>query len=137
MSARVLLLASIDKVADFRVSKNGNPFATFSIRENLNGRTRWWRVISFAEDVLDALKEIQPGSPISVAGEIDAEIWKSPGGEARISWRLNCDALLSPKAKRRPKVEKAPGISTQTGRAIAAASWAAPPTMGNADASDI
>ena len=70
--------------------------------ENVNGNARWWRVISFVEDVLDALKGARgSGSPISVAGEIDAEIWSPSGGEARINWRLTCDALLSPKAKRR------------------------------------
>ena len=136
MSARAIVLASLDKAAEFRTSKNGNQFATFSIRENTSGKTRWWRVITFVEDVLDALKEIAPGSPISVAGEIDAEIWSSPGGEARINWRLTCDALLSPKAKPRPKAEKPLGSSDRrSARDVASASWPAP-TTGGADASD-
>ena len=136
MTAPAIVLDSLDKPADFRTSKNGNQFATFSIRENANGKTRWWRVITFAEDVLDALKEIAPGSPISIAGEIDAAIWSSPGGEARINWRLTCDALLSPKAKRRPKADKPIGSSDRrSGRDVASASWAAP-TVGGSDASD-
>ena len=136
MSARAIVLASLDKAAEFRTSKNGNQFATFSIRENANGKTRWWRVITFAEETFEALKEIAPGSPISVAGEFDAEIWSPPGGEARISWRLTCDALLSPKAKRRPKAEKPLGNSDRrSGRDVASASWAAP-TVGGSDASD-
>ena len=135
MSALILGLGLLDKAAEFRSSKNGNPYATFSIRENVNGRTRWWRVISFTEDVLDALKEIAPGSPISAAGEIDGEIWSSPNGEARINWRLTCNALLSPKAKRRPKAEKPPGGSDRrTARDVASASWAAPyPERGASD----
>jgi hypothetical protein len=135
MSARVIVLASLEKPAEFRTSKNGNQFATFAIRENANGKTRWWRVISFAEDVLDALKEMAPGSPICVAGEIDAEIWSPPGGEARINWRLTCDALLSAKATRRPKAGKALGATPpeqRNGREIAASSWAAPSDMGGA-----
>jgi Single-strand binding protein family len=137
MTARAIVLRSLDKPADFRTSKNGNQFATFSIRENANGKARWWLVITFTEDVLDALKELAPGSPISIAGEIDAEIWSSPGGEARINWRLTCDALLSAKIKRRPKAEKPLGSSDRrSGRDVASASWAAP-TVGGSDASDL
>jgi hypothetical protein len=137
MSARAIVMASLDKAAEFRTTKNGNSFATFAIRENANGKTRWWRVISFAEDVLDALKEMAPGTPISVAGEIDAEIWSPPGSQARINWRLTCDALLSAKATRRPKAGKALGANPperRNGRMIAASSWAAPPDMGGAHA---
>jgi putative DNA primase/helicase len=107
MTARAIVLAYLDKTAEFRTSKNGNQFATFAIRENVNGKTRWWRVISFSEDVIDALKEMAPGSPISVAGEIDAEIWSPPSGEARINWRLTCDAVLRADGKRKPRAERA------------------------------
>jgi single-stranded DNA-binding protein len=127
MSSLILLLGSLDKVAEFRRSKTGGEFATFAIRENVNGKTRWWRVISFAQDVLDALREMAPGSPISVSGTVDAEIWSPPNGEPRINWRMNCDALLSPKRKRRPKAEEPPGSSDRrSGRDVASASWAAP-----------
>lgn len=126
MSTLGLVLGSLDKPAEFRTSKNGNQFATFAIRENVNGKTRWWRVITFAEDVVDALKEMTPGTPISAAGEIDGEIWSPSNGEARINWRLTCTALISSKAKRRPKLEKAPKRAVPTGRAIASKSWASP-----------
>lgn len=127
MSALVVLVGLLDKPAEFRSSKNGNSYATFSIREIANGKTRWWRVISFAEDVLDVLKEIAPGSPISAAGEVDGEIWSPPNGEAQINWRLTCNALISPKAKRRAKAEKPRGSSDRrSGRDVAGQSWAAP-----------
>ena len=38
MSALILGLGLLDKAAEFRSSKNGNPYATFSIRENVNGK---------------------------------------------------------------------------------------------------
>jgi single-stranded DNA-binding protein len=133
MTARAIVLASLDKAAEFRTSKNGNQFATFAIRENVNGKTRWWRVISFAQDVLDALKEIAPGSPISVAGEIDAEIWTPPGGEARLNWRLTADVILSArKPKGKPERTKRQR-QTASGRQTAARSWAAPDSMGGDD----
>lgn len=125
MSARGIVLGSLHKAAEFRTASNGNQFAIFTIRENASGTIRWWRVIAFAEEVLDALRDIAPGSPISIAGDIDAEVWSPPGGEARINWRLTADGLLSPKAK--PKTRQSrQDASPKPARSIASASWAAP-----------
>jgi len=131
MSALAHVLGLLGKPAEFRVSKNGSRFATFVIRENVAGKTRWWRVIAFDEDVLDSLGEMEPGSSISVVGDIDADIWSPPNGEARINWRLTCNVLLPAKAKRRPRAQKLPASADRrSGRLIAASSWAAPPEMG-------
>jgi Single-strand binding protein family len=137
VSARGLVLGALHKAADFRTSESGTRFATLSIREDVNGKIRWWRVTSFAQDVLYGLTEMAPGSPICVAGEIDAEIWSPPGGEARITWRLTCDGVLTAKAKCKTKVENVPRTPPRSGRAIAVKSWAAPPVVGGADASDL
>src|ERR1700733_9687459 len=115
MSLRAILSGAVGKAAEFRTSKNGNSFATFPIRENVNGATRWWQGISFSESAIEVLKELSVGEPIAVCGEISAEISAPAGAESRINWRVTVDAILSarkpPKAKpeskgRKPKEAK-------------------------------
>ena len=96
MTPRAILNGVVGKPADFRTSKNGNPFATLSIRENVNGVTRWWAAaIAFNESAIEVLKEISVGEPIAVAGEITAEIYAPAGSEGRINWRITVDAVLA------------------------------------------
>jgi Single-strand binding protein family len=84
MSARAIVSGALHKPAEFRASKNGKPFATFTIRENLNGATRWWQAIAFSENMIEALKELAVGDPIAVAGEIDCALYAPAGGESRL-----------------------------------------------------
>jgi Single-strand binding protein family len=141
MSARAIVSASLHKAADLRTSENGNPFATFTIGESLsNGATRWWQAIAFSESVIEILKELAIGEPIAVAGEFDCELYAPPGGESRLSWKITADSVLSAHAKRKPRTERSPGVATparQTGRMVAAASWAAPTRGGAHDGDDI
>ena len=62
MSARAIISGALHKAAEERTSKAGNQFATFTIRENVNGSTRWWRVVAFNESVIEAIKELAVGS---------------------------------------------------------------------------
>ncbi len=79
MSARAIVSGALGKPAEIRTSKNGNTFATCSLRESLNGSTRWWQGITFNESVIEILKEMAVGEPIAVAGEIAAEIYAPAG----------------------------------------------------------
>lgn len=137
MSVRAILSGAVGKAAEFRTSKKGNSFATLSIRENVNGATRFWQAIAFSESAIAVLTELSVGEPIAVAGEITAEIYAPAGSESRLNWRITIDAVLSarkpPKVKpegasRKPKEangrDRAEG--SNTGRSIAATSWAAP-----------
>jgi hypothetical protein len=56
MSTRAILSGAVGKAAELRTSKNGNSFATLSIRENVNGSTRWWQAIAFSESTIEALR---------------------------------------------------------------------------------
>ena len=114
---RAIVSGALHKAAAERTSKNGNPFATFTIRESLNGATRWWQAIAFDEASIAAVLSLKVGEPI--AG-IDAEIYAPAGSEGRISWKITADAILSAKAKPKPKAEQ------RTGRDVADTSWAAP-----------
>jgi hypothetical protein len=116
MTARAIVSGALHKAAAERTSKAGKQFATLTIRENVNGLTRWWQAIVFNESAIEALKDLAVGDPIAVAGEIDCELYAPPGGESRLSWKITADAVLSAKAK--PK--------QRTGREVADTSWAAP-----------
>jgi single-stranded DNA-binding protein len=100
MSARAIVSGALHKAAEERISKAGKQFATLTLRENVNGSTRWWKAIAFDEGAIAVLKELSAGAPIAVAGEIDAEIWTPEDGSSpRVSWKLTVDAVLS--ARRR------------------------------------
>jgi Single-strand binding protein family len=96
---RAIVSGALHKSAEERTSKNGNPFATFTIRESLNGATRWWQAIAFDEASIAAVLSLKVGEPIAVSGGIDAEIYAPAGSEGRISWKITADAVLSAKAK--------------------------------------
>jgi hypothetical protein len=145
MSARAIVSGVLFKAPIEKASKAGNPFATFPIRENANGGTRWWQCITFIENEIEVLKAMTPGEPIAACGEISAEIYEPAGAESRINWRITVDAVLSarkpPKAKpeskgRKPKEAKGldrAEASNTGGSAIAASSWAHPTTGGALD----
>jgi hypothetical protein len=97
---RAVIAGSLHKVVEERASKSGNPFAIFTIREVVNGATRW-RGVAFDEATIAALRELDAGSPVAVAGEIDAEIWAPEDGrEPRLNWKITAVAVLP---ARRPK----------------------------------
>jgi single-stranded DNA-binding protein len=77
-----IIAGSIHKEVELRTSKNGSQFATFTIRESVNGKTRWVQCITFSETVIEALQELAAGAPVAISGEIDAEIYAPAGSEA-------------------------------------------------------
>ena len=149
MSLRAILSGAVGKVAELRTSKNGNSFATLSIRENHNGALRWWQAIAFSESAIEVLKDISIGEPIAVAGEMTAEIYAPAGSESRINWRITVDGILSarkvkpegatrkPQAAKRDRAEASSArqaeASNTGGSALAAASWASPSPLMNDD----
>ena len=149
MSLRAILSGAVGKAAELRTSKNGNSFATLSIRENHNGALRWWQAIAFSESAIEVLKDISIGEPIAVAGEITAEIYAPAGSESRINWRITVDGIMSarkvkpegatrkPQATKRDRAEASSArqaeASNTGGSALAAASWASPSPLMNDD----
>jgi hypothetical protein len=57
MSLRGIMIGAVGKAVDLRTSKNGKQFATFPIRENVNGATRRWQAIAFGESAIEVLME--------------------------------------------------------------------------------
>ena len=76
------------------LEKMGIPFATFTIRESLNGATRWWQAIAFDEASIAAVLSLKVGEPIAVSGgNRRRDIRRSPSSEGRISWKITADAI--------------------------------------------
>lgn len=121
MSARAVVSGALHRAAEERVSKARKPFATFTLRENANGSTRWWKAVAFDGEVIAVLKDLSAGEPIAIAGEIDAELWTPEDGrERRLSWKVTADAVLT--ARKPPKAA--------AGRETLKRSSAAPDTGG-------
>jgi single-stranded DNA-binding protein len=147
MSARAIVSGALFKAPIVKASKAGNPFATFPIRENVNGATRWWQGITFDKSAIEVLKDMSIGSPIAVAGEITAEIYAPAGSESRINWRITVDAVLSarkvkpegatgkPQAAkgRRDRAEASSARQAEASNTGRAASWASPSPLMNDD----
>jgi hypothetical protein len=96
VSARAIVSGALHKAAEERRSKVGKPFATLTLRENVNGSTRWWRVVAFDEASIAAVLSMKVDEPIAVSGEINAELWTpEDGSEARFSWEITADAVLT------------------------------------------
>ena len=127
---RAIVSGALHKSAEERTSKNGNPFATFTIRESLNGATRWWQAIAFDEASIAAVLSLKVGEPIAVSGGIDAEIYAPAGSEGRISWKITADAILSAKAKPKPKAEQRAGREGNQPRPFEAKRWEGGPDDG-------
>jgi hypothetical protein len=115
MSIRAIITSSLSKAPIEKTSNKGNNYLIANIREGSGDATRYVSAFIFAEDAIDAVRALQIGDPLSVAGELTVELseWN---GEARLSWKITADAVLSAKAK--PK--------QRTGREVADTSWAAP-----------
>jgi single-stranded DNA-binding protein len=100
---RAIVTGSLHKGVEERTSKNGNPFATFTICETVNGATRWFRAVAFSELVIAAVRSLQAGEPLSVAGELDAEVYAPDAGSPRVSWSIRVDGALTAQPQRKSK----------------------------------
>ena len=56
--------------------------------------------------------------PLAVAGEFDCQAYNTDAGEDRLSWSIMVDAVLSARAKHKPKAEQRPD------REVADGPWA-------------
>jgi single-stranded DNA-binding protein len=116
--SRAVVAGSLHKPVEVRTSKNGNPFATFTVVESVNGSRRFWRAVAFDEGAIAALKDLPAGEPIAIGGEIDCEIWTPEDGrEPRLNWKVTADAVLTAQRKRKPKADRAMDNSSPRGGA--------------------
>ena len=63
-------------------------------------------------------RQVAAMTPLAVAGEFDCQAYKTDAGEDRLSWSIMVDAVLSARAKHKPKAEQRPD------RGVADGPWA-------------
>ncbi|MGA8587059.1 MAG: single-stranded DNA-binding protein [Roseiarcus sp.] len=107
MSARAVVSGFLFRVPASKTSRAGKPYIFATIREGAGDAIRWWKCFAFSESTIDEFLRLSDGDPIAVAGEFDCELYSPAGAEARLSWKIVADAVLSAKArpKARPKKE--------------------------------
>jgi hypothetical protein len=113
-----------------RPTKNGGQVTFFKMKVTNGNVTEFWSISTFSDTVREELSGLSDGDAISVVGGFSAELfdWR---GEKRISLKITADRVLGLKAKpAKPKATRTPKshekASNTGGRALAAASWAAP-----------
>jgi len=104
MSARALISGRLWKNPERRISGAGKPFGSASVRVGNGDAAVWWKVLAFAEDVLEELLSLHDGDAVAVTGEFKAETYDGRDGP-RISYTLFCDRLISAKRRKREETE--------------------------------
>ena len=93
-----------------RTSKNGNRFATATVRTaTRDGNAVFANVIAFSEAAVAALLTLAAGDAVTLAGELTPKVYTPSGGEPRPSLDLLAHAVLTEYhvARRRKAVQDA------------------------------
>ena len=120
MTLRAIITGSLSKAPIEKTSSKGDAYLIASVRDGSGDATRYISAFIFAEDAIETVRSLQVGEPISVARELTVEL-KEWSGETKLNWSIRADAVLSARAKHKPKAKQ------RTGREVADTSWAAAP----------
>lgn len=136
MNAAALISGRLSGEPTTRPTRTGGEVTFCKVKVASGNRIEFWSVASFSEAAREELAGLNDGDALSAVGELRVEMyeWK---GETRIAVKLTADRVLA--LNRKPVKSKGPGakepLDKGSGRARAAASWAAPATGGDFDAS--
>jgi single-stranded DNA-binding protein len=111
MSAAILLQGKLERAPETRTSRNGNCFATATLRVSSGSELQFWRLFVFSESAQAELARLGEGDALAVQGTPKFEIWHPESGEPRVSLSVTADhvlALKQPPRERKPKAEKSP-----------------------------
>jgi hypothetical protein len=107
MSARAIVSGALFREPVTKKSKSGNAYVLATVREGTGETARWWKAFIFAAAAIEDISRLADGDPVSLVGEIDAQIYTPAGGESRLSWSIRADAILSARPKPREATSKA------------------------------
>ena len=94
MTATVLVSGKLARDPEQKTSRNGNPFATATIRDGFGDDALWWRVFAFSDEAREELMSLQAGDGVAVSGSFKAEVYAG-AGEPRVSLSVTADRLIS------------------------------------------
>jgi hypothetical protein len=81
MSARAIVSGVLFREPVTKTSKSGNAYVLATVREGAGETARWWKAFIFAASAIEEVSRLGDGDPVSLAGEIDAQIYTPAGGE--------------------------------------------------------
>ena len=101
-----------------RESRNGKPWASFTVGVGEGDSLQWVRVAAFG-DMATAAASLEKGTSVYVEGRIRLDAWQKDGQERHgLSVAASCVTPLGQIGKRRPRRDKASEDKRH---------WAAPP----------
>jgi single-stranded DNA-binding protein len=103
-----LVTGTLFRSPEQRASKNGNPFATATIRAKDGDASQFWRITAFTESVQSELMRLGEGDAVSVQGPLKAEIYEVSSGEKRISLGVIADHVLALRQPPTPRERTSP-----------------------------
>ena len=83
MSALAIVIGSLFKMPEQRVSKSGKPYITASLKVKDGAELQWWRVTAFSETAQTELMRLVAGDALAVQGPFG-----EPVRPAKNSWPL-------------------------------------------------
>ncbi|MCI0465749.1 MAG: single-stranded DNA-binding protein [Beijerinckiaceae bacterium] len=116
MTAFAIVTGSLHKTPERRTAKTGRLYVAATLRAKDGEASQWWRVMAFSETAQAALMRLVEGDACTVQGAFKAELYRTEGGEQRISLSIVVDNVL---ALRQPRKERKPKQATETPRVFA------------------
>ena len=104
MSIHVLVTGILHKDAVERVTQNGNPYVTCSVRAEQDGQTLWANVICFDEVAQAELLRIKAGDAVSVQGKATPKVYMKDD-EPRPSLQVTANHVLPLQPRHEAKYE--------------------------------
>jgi hypothetical protein len=125
MSQQALISGRLQGAPTTRPTRTGGEWTAFKLKVASGNRVEFWNVSTFSDTARSEIAGLGEGDALSAVGEISVETYQW-NGETRVSLKLTADRILALKPKPAKPKDKPPRSSHAAGRAVAAASWAAP-----------
>jgi single-stranded DNA-binding protein len=122
MTAFALISGALFKAPERKVSKNGNAFATATVKMRADdNRSEFWRLVTFSETAVEELMRLGEGDNLSAQGPMKAELYQPEGKEPRISMSLIADSIQPLRAQRKRQPQDGDDRTMRRRRAAQAA----------------
>jgi single-stranded DNA-binding protein len=111
---RALVTGTLLRNPEERTSKNGNAYATATLKIAEGSGSAFVRVSAFADDARDELASLHGGDTVTVVGPLEVSTYERDG-ETRIGLSIMPDRLVSLRKERRQRGKAKPDASQAPG----------------------
>ena len=102
MSSYALVTGTLFLAPEQRISKNGKPFVTATLKSKDGEAVQWWKVVAFSESALSELLRLGDGDAVACQGPLKVETYEK-GGETKLSLSLVADHVLPLRQPPKPR----------------------------------